>query len=223
MIGVTILKQFNNYKNVYRYLDYYCDINLKDNSKISKYNAISNLYQYFEEYLNIINIQFERLQINRDELSMLANCSITEFEDELKFTKLFADIHFLLIAIEKSYNIAIKLYGYLDLQSKSLKIKQSMDYLSKKRIRNSIEHMDENIIKPSTIDHQNWFISDFYTLRENTYKLGDYELELSENNLSILYSYYSEITSILIKEYVEPVKETVDRIWQSIETDIKKS
>jgi len=77
--------------------------------------------------------------------------------------------------------------------------------------------MDDNIIKPSTIEYQNWFVNDFSTLGNNTYKLGNYEFELSENNLSILYSYYSEITSILIKEYVEPVKETVDRIWQSIE------
>ncbi len=211
------MKQFNKYKNVYLYLDHYCDMNLNNNTEVSRYKAISNLYMFLEDYLNITSIQFERLQTDKKELDLLANQKIDNFEDELKFTKLFADIHFLLVAVEKSYNITKELYNQLLLPEKSTAINSSSDYKLKKQLRNKIEHMEEYIIKPSTLFKDNWFVHDSFTLSNNTFKLGKYEFDLSENTLTLLYDYYDEITSILMKDYVEPVKETVDKLWASWE------
>ncbi|NFA44382.1 hypothetical protein EXM65_17920 [Clostridium botulinum] len=215
------MKQFDNYKNIYKYLDYYCYSNYNNNAEIIRYKAIINLYKFLEEYLNITSIQFERLKFDRNDLDLISNKKIDTFEDELKFTRIFADIHFLLVSIEKSYNIIIELYNQLLLQEKSISIKTSSDYKLKKQLRNKIEHMDEYIIKPSTLFHDNWFVRDSFTLTNNTFKLGKYEFELSESNLSLLYHYYDEITLILTKDYVQPVRENVDRILSSIKEDLK--
>ena len=217
------MRQFDNYKNVYIYLDYYCDINSDNNAEISKYNAINNLYMFLEDYLNITSIQFKRLKADNEELYLLSNQKIDTFEDKLKFTKIFADIHFTLVSIEKSYNIVIQLYNKLNLKSKGTEIKKSSDYLSKKRLRNILEHMDENIVLPSDINHSNWFIHDNSVISNNTYTLKGYEFKLSLDSVSLLYSYYDEITSILMKDYVEPVKDTVDKIYLSIKNDLKNN
>lgn len=211
------MRKFDNYKDIYLYIDHYCDINLNNNVEVSKYNAINNLYMFLEDYLNITSIQFERLIADKKELDLIANQKIDTFKDKLKFTKIFADIHFTLVSIEKSYNIVIQLYNKLNLKSKGSEIRKSSDYLSKKRLRNILEHMDENIVLPSDINHSNWFIHDTGVISNNTYEIKGYKFELSVDSISLLYSYYDEITSILMKDYVEPVKETVDKLWASWE------
>lgn len=217
------MKQFDNYKKIYRYIEHID----KSNPQYETHIIISHLYKYLEDYLNVITIQFKRIQQTKKEMEPLANQSIEKFNDRLLFTKLWADIHFLLIAIEKSYNITIKLYNKLSMKIKSKQIKSSDDYIAKKRLRNMLEHMDDNLtdglneskrIIPNYSSHNiNWFDNQYGFISDNTLKLKKYKFKIEETSLNLLYNYYDEITSILNKDYVLPVKKDADAFWESFE------
>lgn len=217
------MKQFDNYRKIYRYINHIDESNPQYETHI----IISHLYKYLEDYLNIINIQFKRIAQTEKEMEPLSNHSVQKFNDRLLFTKLWGDIHFLLIAIEKSYNITIKLYNKLSKHTKSKQIKNSDDYITKKRLRNMLEHMDDNltdglekskkVVSNYSYHNINWFDNQYSSLSDNTLKLKNYKFKIEENSLNFLYNYYDEITSILNKEYVLPVKKDVDNFWIGFE------
>ncbi|EDK33927.1 hypothetical protein [Clostridium kluyveri] len=180
------MKQFDNYKKIYKYIEHIDGSNPQYETHI----IISHLYKYLEDYLNVITIQFRRIEQTKKEMEPLANQSIEKFNDRLLFTKLWTDIHFLLIAIEKSYNITIKLYNKLSMETKSKQIKSSDDYITKKRLRNMLEHMDDNLtdglneskrIIPNYSSHNiNWFDNQYGFISDNTLKLKNINLKLKK-------------------------------------------
>ncbi|KEH96876.1 hypothetical protein Z962_05815 [Clostridium botulinum C/D str. BKT12695] len=215
------MKKFDNHKNIYKYIEHILDYK----PEYETHMIISNLYKYLENYLNLVSIQFERINQTYIDLDPLSNHSIKKFEDKLLFTKLFGDIHFLLISAEKAYNISMNLYKKLSLKQKSIEIHNSKTYTNLKKIRNMLEHMDENlmdgldkskkIIPHYSYSNVNWFDSQYGTLSDNTIKLKNYEFKIEEKSLEYLYNCYDNITYIITSRYVLPIKKEVDDFWNA--------
>ncbi len=216
------MKKFNKYLSIYKYIEPLED----DDKDFELRNSISLLYLYLEKYLNISSVQLQRSLEDDKKIKKLTN--IKHNKNLSKFLDLFfADIHFLLISMEKCYKMVIKLFGLLNNTQKVKQIITDTEYINTKYIRNQLEHMDEKLSQ--TIDESqkhyfplfkrkaNWFHQQFRLMINNKITLTDknkktYTFELNENCMDKLIYYYEEINKLIENKYTLPNKDYVDKI-----------
>jgi len=135
---------------------------------------------------------------------------------------LFGDIHFLLIATEKSYMLSFELLELLDCKEIRRFEETSEIFLAVKHIRNNLEHMNENLTCHDSkynkcIEERgwytNWFNRQWSSMTNSTIKLGKYSFSICEDSFMPLWKLYDNILSIISTKYVLSNKEIVDRIF----------
>lgn len=209
----------NNYINLYKYIEPLND----DEPDAERRYTISKLYKFLERYINASFIEIDRINESNNMLDKISNKHITNNKDKKVITTLFCDSHFLIISLEKCYQLIIELFNLLDEINKSNEIRSSSNFIKVKRMRNSIEHMNENLLDDkiksqkyfdfNTIGH-NWLSSQLSTISDNSITIKDYTLNLSQESLDILLLYYSTINDIINTKYVIPNKELVDKLFR---------
>lgn len=213
----TTMRTFNNYSNVYKYI-------LPLNGKEPSFNVhcqVQNLFCYFEDYLNLTTNQYERIQKCIAELSLLPSSG--KFVSR-NISILFGDIHFLFIALEKSYKLSFELLRLLGNEALSIESRNSPEFVNVKQIRNCIEHMDENLTihdsryntyVPEYGSYTNWFSRQFGTIMDNVIELGKYRFAICEESFSHIWNLYDIIFESLQKIYVIPNKPLYDKIFDT--------
>lgn len=209
------MRTFENYHNIYLYIEPLTD----DDPDLKKRYQISNTLKYLEDYLNITTNQYNRIVENETNLNLYPNSS-KELHQHLVI--LFGDIHFLLIATEKSYLLSFELLELLDYKEMRHSGEKSETFRSIKHMRNNLEHMNENLTCHDSrynrcIEERgwytNWFNRQWSGMIGGTIELGKHSFSICEDSFTPLWDLYDNILSIIEKKYVLPNKETVDRIF----------
>ncbi len=209
------MRTFENYHNVYLYVEPLTD----DDPDLKKRYQISNTLKYLENYLNITTNQYNRIVENRTNLYLYPNSSKALHQHLVIF---FGDIHFLLIAVEKSYLLSFELLDLLDCQELHHSEERSETFQSIKHMRNNLEHMNENLTCHDSrynrcIEERgwytNWFDRQWSGMTGNTIGLGKHSFSICEDSFTPLWDLYDNILSVIEEKYVLPNKETVDRIF----------
>ncbi len=113
-------------------------------------------------------------------------------EEEIDFDLVFSDIHYLLIALDKCYKLEGELYGLLwDVQKKkAFRSSKTVDDI--RLMRNTLEHMEENLLKHNKNDdfslpdeYKNngwsWLEYQMSTISNGEFRLKDKKLVFSES------------------------------------------
>lgn len=213
------MKIFNKHEQFYKYIEHAPEKNTDYETRI----IISNIYSFLEDYLNIANFQFERIDKRYEEMDKVSKYPSGDFRRRIPFLKFKGDVHFLLISIEKAYNLIMQLYMKFNIKSICLEVKNSDEHTNINRLRNKLEHMEENLdddwnkSKNKMLDvfksSVNWFAHDLRSYGDKTVKIGDYSLVLTPDSLTHLYSCYNDVTKLINDKYVIPDKDEIDKFW----------
>lgn len=225
------MQKYNNYKSLYKYIEPLEDMHL-DKQYSSRYR-ISTLYKYLEKYLTITSNQLSRVIDEINTISTLAGDTGKYSNIDYDVTIYSGDLHFFIIALEKCYILSSKLYDALGCKQSSTDTKQSTAFINIKKIRNHLEHMNENLADMSTMDskhpnyspNSNWFDCtwsghDLYKIEIITPKNQIYSLSLNKDTLNDIISHYDNITNIINEKFVKPNKELVDKILNKMITTL---
>lgn len=175
--------------------------------------TVANMYAYLDDYMNTLTLELVRIEETDHKLDEIADRPVEKFEERVLFTYLWADYYFFLNTVERTYRLVQRLYKSLGEEEKAEKIKAGMDWENIRSIRNGIEHLDERITRSNG--------EEFYTQHRSM----DEEKEISidgstfaanEDSLQLLYQIYDDISNIIEQKYIEPNRETVDKIWSDM-------
>ncbi len=210
------MRTFVNYHDIYLYIEPLTD----DETDSHKRYQVSNLFMFLEDYLNLTTNQYMRVKEHRDKLSEVPPHSKALYREMNIF---FGDIHFLIIAMEKSYSLSIRLLQILDEKKAAADAFESETFRTIKFIRNNLEHMNDKLTREdgkyreswySDSPHTYWFSRQWGSMRGNQIKLGDATFDVTESSFEPLWNLYDSIYKIINERYIAPTKETVDKIFK---------
>lgn len=133
-----------------RYVNYYDFLSINSillNSKKFHYiRCYYRLYITLGRYYNTCVMQFNRIEDWATQQKKLGTRKISGNEI-VQSIQVFSDIHFLLIAMEKCYKLETQLYKLLFGSEKSDEFRNSKEVSDIRIMRNTLEHMEENLNK----------------------------------------------------------------------------
>lgn len=132
------------YVNYYDFLS--IDSIILNSKKFHNIRLYYRLYIALGRYYNTCIMQFNRVEDWAKQQKKLGARNVSR-EDAIQVVQVFSDIHFLLIAMEKCYKLETELYKLLFGPSKSNTFHNSKEVSDVRIMRNTLEHMDENLNK----------------------------------------------------------------------------
>lgn len=210
------MRTFENYHKVYLYIEPLID----EDPDFQKRKHVSNLFCFLEDYLNLSTNQYIRVKENYDTLKL---CSENKRDLYYKMNTMFGDIHFMLIAMEKSYSLSIRILEILGQTDLANAVNQSDNYKTVKFIRNNLEHMDDKLTIEdykyreswySDDRHTHWFARQWGSIHGNTIKLGNRSFSIDQSSFLFLWNLYDQIFKIITDEYITPNKSKVNLIFK---------
>lgn len=188
-----------------------------DSTILSKpeYHTFREKYRLFRSvgrYLNSAIRQYNRIENQFEEHCRLGSRTTSETET-IELELLFSDLHFLLICMDKCYKYEQELYQNLNLSSVAEKIYISESATTVRKMRNILEHANENINKtaqninynlPPVYIENGWSWLEYQSLSINNgiFRLKNEKLSLSDDMLSDIIKNYNSLINILNKEYI---------------------
>lgn len=175
---------------------------------------------FLEDYLNLTTNQYMRVKDRYDKLKNHPQHGKILHQQMNIF---FGDIHFMLIAAEKSYTLAIRLLEILGENKAADAAFKSESFKTIKFFRNNLEHMNDKLTvedykyrKPWYSDdyHTHWFSRQWGSMNGDTVQLGDKTFSINEHSFEPLEKLYDTIFSIIQERYVLPNKELVDKLFE---------
>ena len=211
------MRIFHNYHDIYLYIEPLTDTDPDAHIR----HRISNCFYFLESYLNLTTNQYARVKENKEKLNSL-EAHTRELLDTANI--MFGDLHFLLISMDKSYALSIKLLSLLGEPEAASLLSHSETRMNIKHLRNNLEHMDEKLTSQdqkhkepwySDSEYHSWFSSQWGTMNDNSIKLGANSFVIEETSFTQLWETYDNILSIIQNKYVSANKEIVDRIFNN--------
>ena len=133
-----------------RYINYYdflsIDSIILNSKKFHNIRCYYRLYLALGRYYNTCILQFNRIEEWAKQQKELGNRNVAG-NDVIPLVQVFSDIHFLLIAMEKCYKLENELYKLLFGIDRSKAFHASKEVSDIRIMRNTLEHMDENMNK----------------------------------------------------------------------------
>lgn len=206
-----------------KYINYF-SLLPTDNAQLTnpEYHDFREKYRFFKligRYINASIKQYNQIYdwfLKQHELGSRTVLSDEAVEVEL----IFADIHFLLISMDKCYKYEQKLYQQLNLPQEAVKLQRSKKANTIRLMRNDFEHSEENINKISAnekyelpkIFQENgwsWYEYQSATISNGAVKIRNNTLLISEDMFNDIISHYHLLISYLKKELQDILLDTV--------------
>lgn len=182
---------YNNYENLCNFIIPYNNI---------KHRKILGVFHSLERYICISTIQQDRVIEGVKKIASKGSHISTD--DELPDIYLiYADLHFLLISLEICYKLELQLFDMLYKTLDKKDLENSTVCTNIRRMRNALEHMDENLVSKSKAEYDipetyasfNWLEYQMTTLQRGVFTIKNMSIDLTSDLVEEICAYYQKI------------------------------
>lgn len=175
------------------YIDYFSllpiDSIILTDKKYHHFRVLYRKYKLMGRYLNSAIMQYNRIEEWARKQKELGSRKVKGI-DMLESEQVITDIHFLLLAMDKCNKMQVSLYYSLFGNNEGFSFSHSEYTTTIRKMRNILEHMDENIGNDSKNTKYNleqiykdngwsWLEFQLLSLHKGKFALGNYTLEFS--------------------------------------------
>lgn len=192
----------------FNYLDLLPTDNIPINHK--EYQAFRKLYRIYKSlgrYINAAILQFNRIEEWAIQQKSLGD-RIVSGDDLIETELIFSDLHFLIISIDRCYELESELYAHILGKDKSKKFDHIKEVNDIRIMRNTLEHHETELLndyknkryKIEQVYEDNgwsWIEYQLSSLKNGKFKIKDKSLELSYHLFDTIFYHHHILTEHL--------------------------